>query len=61
MLQNPFLRKNASSQLALLSDEAYAAGLRWIESEIADAEARGGTITFEMEVTLALITGRRPG
>jgi hypothetical protein len=38
---NPFLAKNSTSQLVLLSDEAYAAGLARIHAALATAEAQG--------------------
>ena len=60
ILSNPFLEKHASSQLALLSDETYADGVRRIEAAIAEAEARGEAVTFLMDVALAMVSGRKP-
>ena len=59
VLADPFLVKSATSQLALLSDEEYAAGLREIESAIAQARAAGRTITFQTDIRLAMISARR--
>ncbi len=59
MLSNPWLHKNSSSQLALLSEEAYRAGLARVEAAIADAGARGEEVVFPMDVTLALLVGRK--
>jgi len=60
MLRDPFLQKHSCSQLALLSDEAYAAGVRRIEAAIAEAEARGETAVFPFEMTLRMVSGRKP-
>ncbi len=46
---DPFLQKNSTSQLILLSDAAYAAGLARLEADIARAEARGETPVFITE------------
>jgi SAM-dependent methyltransferase len=59
VLSNPFLQKNQTSQLALLSDEAYASGLRRIEDAVEEAEARGETVVFPMSVTLCMLTGQK--
>jgi len=54
---DPFLQKNACSQLALLSDEAYAAGLRRIATALTESEARGETITFPTDLWQAMLIG----
>ena len=54
---DPFLQKDACSQLALLSDEAYAAGLRRIGTALAKAEARGKPITFSTDLWQAMLVG----
>jgi hypothetical protein len=59
VLADPFLRKDASSQLALLSEAAYRDGLRRIEAALAEAEARGETLMFAVDTDLALIEGRK--
>jgi ubiquinone/menaquinone biosynthesis C-methylase UbiE len=61
VLDDPFLQKNAISQLILLSDEAYAAGLRRIEAALAVAEAAGETLIFPADLTLAMLVGRLGG
>jgi ubiquinone/menaquinone biosynthesis C-methylase UbiE len=53
-----FVQKHACSQLALLSDEAYAAGLERIEAALVAAEARGETLTFHTDLLLAMLTSR---
>lgn len=61
VLEDPFLQKHACSQLALLSDEAYAAGLRRIEVALANAKAAGETLIFPTNILLAMIVGRKDG
>jgi SAM-dependent methyltransferase len=58
VLENTFIQKHATSQLALLSDEAYEAGLRRIEAAIARADAAGETIVFRADIPLVMVTGR---
>lgn len=57
VLDDPFLQKEATSQLALLSDEAYATGLRRIERALAEAEAAGERLVFSSDLSLAMLTG----
>jgi ubiquinone/menaquinone biosynthesis C-methylase UbiE len=59
VLDDPFLEKDATSQLSLLSEEAYRAGLGRIESTLATTEAAGEAVTFAADLTLAIISGRR--
>jgi ubiquinone/menaquinone biosynthesis C-methylase UbiE len=58
VLADPFLQKNAASQLSLLTDEAYAAGMGRIEAAIAVSEAAGETLTFPVDLSLAILTGQ---
>ncbi|MEJ2736545.1 MAG: class I SAM-dependent methyltransferase [Anaerolineae bacterium] len=60
VFDDPFLRKDSCSQLALLTDEAYAAGLDRIEAALSSAEATGETILFATDLLLAMIVGRVP-
>ena len=55
---DPFLQKDACSQLALLTDEAYAAGLRRIATALAEAESGGISITFPTDLWQAMLVGR---
>jgi SAM-dependent methyltransferase len=57
VLDDYFLKKEACSQLTLLSDEEYQAGLRRIEAALAGAKARGETITFPVDLFLAMVVG----
>jgi hypothetical protein len=58
VLDDPFLQKNAASQLALLSDDEYAVGLRRIEAAIAAGEAVGNPPVFPCELTIRMLVGR---
>ena len=58
VLDDPFLQQNSCSQLALLSQEAYQAGLHCIEAALDRAEAAGETLTFPVDTPLAMISGQ---
>ena len=57
VLDDHFLQKHGTSQLALLSDEAYAAGLSRIHAALAEAEASGTEALFTTDLWLTLIVG----
>ena len=57
VLDHPFLRKESCSQLALLSDEAYTAGVRRIEAALDEADEGGVEIVFPDDMSLAMISG----
>jgi ubiquinone/menaquinone biosynthesis C-methylase UbiE len=57
VLNDPFLRKLSTSQLALLSDEAYAAGLERLRAAISEAESGGQTRLFPVDISFLMITG----
>jgi SAM-dependent methyltransferase len=59
-LASPFLERRGTSQLALLDDAAYAAGIRRIEAEVARAEARGEQATFAVQLSLYATTATKP-
>jgi len=61
VLRDPFLSKDATSQLTLLDDAAYAAGLERIERDLAAAEEAGGTLTFPTDLMLDMLVGRLGG
>lgn len=58
IFSDPFLQKDACSQLALLSDKAYAAGLRRIATALAESEAKGESIIFPTDLWQAMLVGR---
>ncbi|HLF03209.1 MAG TPA: methyltransferase domain-containing protein [Anaerolineales bacterium] len=57
-LADHFLQKNGTSQLTLLGDEAYTAGLRRIEADLAEAEAKGETLTFPVYISFSMVTAQ---
>jgi ubiquinone/menaquinone biosynthesis C-methylase UbiE len=54
---DPALQKHGTSQLALLTDEEYAAGIEQIKSAIAQAESKGESLQFEIDISLAMVIG----
>jgi ubiquinone/menaquinone biosynthesis C-methylase UbiE len=59
VLDDPFLRKSACSQLALLTDSAYAMGMRKLGAALREAEASGKTMIFKTELSVEMMTGRK--
>jgi len=57
---NYFLEKGSSSQLILLPDEAYQAGLERMRSAIAGAKAEGKDIVFNTEIKNWMTYGIKP-
>jgi hypothetical protein len=57
VLEDPFLRKEATSQLTLLTDEAYAAGLRRIRAALETAEAAGKQLRFPVDIPIGMVVG----
>jgi SAM-dependent methyltransferase len=57
VLEDPFLAKNACSQLALLSDQAYQAGLGRIRRALAEAETRRETLVFQNTIRIQQLVG----
>lgn len=57
VFDDPILQKQGTSQLALLTDEAYALGMRRIEAAVAEAEAAGKTRIFPVDISLTMLTG----
>ena len=58
VFSDPFLQQDACSQLTLLTDEAYAAGLRRIGMALSEAEAQGDSVTFATDLVLAMLVGQ---
>jgi ubiquinone/menaquinone biosynthesis C-methylase UbiE len=61
VLDDPFLQKNACSQLALLSDAAYAQGLERIRRDLDLAETRGQTLRFRSELSIEMLRAFKAG
>lgn len=59
-LSSPMLQKEGTSQLALLSDAAYRAGVGAIHSAAATARAAGEVLYLETDLELVAVTGRAP-
>lgn len=60
VLGDHFLTKQGTSQLALLSDDAYQAGLARIEAALTAAEARGETLSFPTRLVMNAVVGYAP-
>jgi SAM-dependent methyltransferase len=58
VLADPILQKHGTSQLALLTDEAYALGRDRLETALRETEAAGKTPTFPVDIALTIVTGR---
>jgi hypothetical protein len=57
ILGDPMLEKNATSQLILMTDEAYSAGIARIRAAVAEAEAAGEEVVFSADISLHMVTG----
>ena len=57
VFNDPFLKKNSCSQLALLSDSAYQAGLEKIKVAVLNEEQ----LVFHDELFIKMVTGLKPG
>jgi ubiquinone/menaquinone biosynthesis C-methylase UbiE len=57
-LQSAFLQKEGTSQLTLLTEEAYAEGIRRIKADLLRARAAGRTLEYRVDISLAVVTGR---
>lgn len=57
VLKDPFLKHNATSQLALLSEETYQAGIQRINEALADAKAKNERIVFRSEINVKMFLG----
>ena len=58
VLEDPILQKHGTSQLALLTDEAYAAGRARLGAALDQAEAAERILVFPVEISLTMVTGR---
>ncbi len=57
VLEDPFLAKDSTSQLILLTGEAYAAGLARIQAAIESAERQGRRLDFPVDLSLMMVIG----
>jgi len=60
VFDNYFLQKSACSQLILLSDEAYQAGLARMRTAITEAKSRGEKVAFRTELKNWMCHGFKP-
>ena len=58
VLDEPMLRKSATSQLTLLTDEKYEAGLKRIRTAVAESEALREQRSFSVDISLTMVTGK---
>jgi ubiquinone/menaquinone biosynthesis C-methylase UbiE len=58
VLLDPFLKKGATSQLTVLTDEDYAAGLARIRAAIDQAESLGDRLIFPVEIPFSLVVAQ---
>jgi len=58
VFDDPFLQKDATSQLTLLSDAAYAAGLERIRAALQLAQANAEQLVFRSDIVLEMLIGR---
>jgi ubiquinone/menaquinone biosynthesis C-methylase UbiE len=57
ILRDPFLKQNATSQLALLSKDVYDAGVERIKLAIANAEKNSQTVVFSSDIQVKMFLG----
>ncbi len=57
VLNDPFIKHNATSQLALLSEETYQAGMERIHKALAEAKAKNEQIVFRSEINVKMFLG----
>ena len=50
ILRDPFLKQNATSQLALLDRETYDAGVERIKHALTEAKKKNKTIVFNADI-----------
>ena len=60
ILRDPFLKQNATSQLALLDKEVYDAGVGRIKAAIANAEKNDETVVFSADIQVRMYLGYKP-
>jgi len=60
VLSEPFIKHNATSQLALLSPEIYADGIEKIKSDLKQAQSKNEHIVFKSDFWVKMFTARKP-
>ena len=59
-LRDPFLKQNATSQLALLDKDVYDAGVKRIKHALAEARKKNETIVFNADIQVKMFLGYKP-
>jgi SAM-dependent methyltransferase len=59
ILEDYFLQRKASSQLAILSEGAWAEGLKRIRQAVQEGENSGASPVFEVDLTLVMVCGSK--
>lgn len=57
VLKDPFLKHNATSQLALLNQASYHAGMERIHQALADAKEKNERVIFPSEINVKMFLG----
>ncbi|MBN8581757.1 MAG: class I SAM-dependent methyltransferase [Anaerolineae bacterium] len=60
ILNDPFLKHNATSQLALLDEQTYEAGLERIKQALSAAKESGEQILFRSDIHVKMFLGYKP-
>ena len=60
VLKEPFIKHDATSQLALLSEMQYQEGIQRIKTAIEEAEARNEQIVFSSDIQVKMFLGYKP-
>jgi ubiquinone/menaquinone biosynthesis C-methylase UbiE len=60
VLSDPFIKHNATSQLALLSEEMYQAGIERIKADVRRAQSNNEQAIFKSDFWVRMIMGMKP-
>jgi ubiquinone/menaquinone biosynthesis C-methylase UbiE len=60
VLKDPFLKHNATSQLALLDEETYQAGMECIREALEEAKEKQERVVFRSEIDVKMALGFKP-
>jgi ubiquinone/menaquinone biosynthesis C-methylase UbiE len=60
ILRDPFLKQNATSQLALLDKRTYNAGVGRIKRALSEANQKKETIVFNADIQVKMLLGYKP-
>ncbi len=60
VLNDPFIKQSATSQLALLSEETYSAGIEKIKSELKKPQLNDKQVIFKSDFWVKMFTGFKP-